>query len=77
MSDGYMAVYGDCFACHQPFMFDPDTVPSVPIDPVTGTTPELGGDPARAVRQPVCPMCIDRANIERARRGLPPHRTGR
>jgi hypothetical protein len=67
-----MAVFGPCFMCGQPFSFDPDQVTSVPIDPVTGLPPDLGGQAGRAVRQPICPPCCKRANVERAKRGLEP-----
>jgi hypothetical protein len=59
-----------CYACKQPFAFDPDRVTSVSIDPVTGLPPDLGGDPGRARREPLCPRCCRIANVERAARGL-------
>ena len=59
-----------CFMCKQPFAFDPDRVTSISIDPVTGLPPDLGGDPGRARREPLCPPCCIAANVERARRGL-------
>lgn len=74
MTDGYMFAFGPCWACKQLFGFDPDAVPSIPIDPVTGRPPDLGGDPERAVRQPICPACIDEANRQRALVDLPPIR---
>ena len=46
-----------CFMCKQPFAFDPDRVTSISIDPVTGLPPDLGGDPGRARREPLCPPC--------------------
>jgi hypothetical protein len=61
---------GPCVGCRDVFAFDPDTVPSIPIDPQTGLPPDLGGDPARAVRRPICPGCLELANIEPRRRGL-------
>lgn len=60
---------GPCGACKNPFSFDPDTVPSVPVDPETGLPPDMGGDPARAIRMPICPACCRRANVERRKTG--------
>lgn len=68
---GGMVVIGPCFSCQNPFMFDVDRVQSIPIDPETGTPPDMGGDPARAVRQPICPTCCRTANVERRQQGLP------
>lgn len=77
MTDGPEVALGLCFTCKQPFAFDPVTVPSVPIDPVTGLPPDLGGDAGRARREPICPDCVQRVNVERQRRGLPLLREGR
>lgn len=60
-----------CWSCKSPFMFDPDKVPSIPIDPETNRPPDLGGDAGRAVRQPICPSCCKAANVQRRREGLP------
>jgi len=65
-----MIALGPCWACHRLFEFHPDLVQSVPIDPVTGLPPDMGGDPARAQREPLCPACCAEANIERRARGL-------
>jgi hypothetical protein len=70
MSMGFMVVFGACFMCGQPFSFDADRVTSVPIDPVTGKPPDLGGDPERARKEPICPPCCRRANVIRAQNGL-------
>ena len=67
---GYMAVFGACFVCKVPFYFHPDLVASVPIDPVTGLPPDLGGDPDRAQREPICPSCCHLANVERRQAGM-------
>lgn len=72
--EGRMAAFAPCFMCGEPFFFDPDTVISVPIDPVSGLPPDLGGDPGRAVRRPLHPACVAAASAERVARGLPPHR---
>lgn len=69
---GAFFALGPCWTCKQLFQYDPDTVPSVPIDPVTGLAPDLGGDPDRARREPICPACVARINPQRAARGLPP-----
>lgn len=54
---GYMSAMAPCFGCGEVFSFNPDRVPSIPID---------------GVRQPVCQACIDRANPRRVANGLPP-----
>lgn len=69
---GFVFVLGPCFVCGQPFTFNPTLVPSVPIDPVTKRPPDLGGDPERARREPVCASCVERANVLRERNGLAP-----
>lgn len=66
-----MLVTGHCVRCKAPFSFDPERVPSIPIDPENGLPPDLGGDPSRAVREPVCPSCCKAVNPERRRRGQP------
>lgn len=63
---------GPCFMCGVPFWFDPETVTSVRIDPVTGLAPDLGGDPERARREPLCPPCCRAANRIRRPGGLEP-----
>jgi hypothetical protein len=67
---GVMIAMGPCLGCQRMFAFDPDRVPALAVDPETRLTPELGGDPGRAVREPVCPSCCKAANPERARRGF-------
>ena len=73
MSDepGHLAAIGPCFGCKRRFAFDPDTVNSIPIDPDNGLPPDMGGDPAKAVKQPVCPDCIEAANAQRRKDGRP------
>jgi hypothetical protein len=58
--------------CRTPFAYHPDLVASVQVDPQTGQPPDLGGDPERAVREPLCPRCCRLANPLRAQRGLEP-----
>ena len=53
----YMAVIGECAACHRLFHFNANLVPSLVID---------------GVRQPICQSCVDRANVKREQNGLPP-----
>jgi hypothetical protein len=73
MSDRYAVLaIGPCWACKQPFAFDPRTVTSVWVDPVTQLPPELGGDRARADRQPICCGCVALVNEQRAKRGAEP-----
>jgi hypothetical protein len=43
-------------------LFDPDTVTSIPIDPDRQLPPDLGGDPDKAIRMPLCPGCVTRAS---------------
>jgi hypothetical protein len=73
-----MIAVGPCWACRRTFGYDPDLVPSVPIDPHNGKPPDIGshdGTPgqvrARSIRQPLCPECVATVNDERAARGLP------
>jgi hypothetical protein len=69
---GYAMVLGDCFACKRPFMFNPTHVPSVLIDPANGLPPDMGGDPGRARREPLCEACVTRANVARMDGGKAP-----
>lgn len=69
MSEGVLIALGRCWACKRSLVFDPDRVPSVPIDPETNTPPDLGGDASRSVLQPVCRECCELANADRIRRG--------
>jgi hypothetical protein len=61
---GYMLAYGVCWSCGQPFAFNPDLVPSVPVLPDGRIGP--GGE-----RQPICRTCATRANENRREAGLP------
>jgi hypothetical protein len=57
------------------FAFDPDLVPSIPVDPFTQLPPDVAvaRDPAldfdrvreRAINRPVCRTCVDRSNAIR------------
>lgn len=72
MSEGMFAAIGPCCLCDTRFSFDPDRVVVILMDPVTGLPPDLGGDPSRAEKLPVCPDCVRKLKQERAKRGLPP-----
>lgn len=64
-----MAVYAPCFACKRPFLFHPDLVPSIPIDPTNGLPADMGGDPAKVEREPICRSCVQEANANRLAAG--------
>ena len=66
---GWQIVVAECFACKRPFGFNPFRVPSVPIDLVTGLPPDMGGDAARAERQPICRDCMAQINASRVAAG--------
>ena len=55
---GYALGMGTCYACKQPFAFNPNKVPSIRID---------------GVREPVCGHCMELVNKRREEMGLPPH----
>jgi hypothetical protein len=61
----YMFVMGPCYTCGALMTYNPDHVPSIPIDPATGQSAPGG------VRQAVCAACVRRANPERVKNGLP------
>lgn len=58
MNDEVMFAFGGCVCCHRPFAFNPLSVPSIVVD---------------GKREPVCRSCMDLANAERVRQGVPPH----
>ena len=55
---GYLFMVEHCYACHQPFTCNPDLVPSIRNE--------------QGVRQGICQSCVELANPERVKRGLPP-----
>lgn len=57
----YMTLMCRCYTCGAPLLCNPLRVPSVPAH--LTTTGE---------KEPVCKACVDRANPQRAKRGLPP-----
>lgn len=64
------AILGHCFGCKSPFLFSAETVLSIPIDPETNLPPDMGGDPERAEKEPLCNSCGSRINENRKRQGL-------
>ncbi len=66
-----MVAMSPCFGCGRVFAFDPDSVPAIRIDPQTRKPPEGAEAQARSVAEPVCPSCARRANLQRAKLGLP------
>lgn len=69
---GASIAFGSCYVHGGPFLFNPEQVPCVRVNPETGVPPDLeGSDPAGAVSVPVCPACAAAANVERRKAGLP------
>lgn len=68
MSDPQFLALGRCFTCDKAFDFDPESVTTVLIDPVTNRPPDVGPDAERidpdpiavdrAVPKLVCPECV-------------------
>lgn len=56
-SMNYVFVIGNCVCCGLPFSFNPHRVPSVRVD---------------GVREPICRVCVERANPLRVAKGLDP-----
>jgi hypothetical protein len=54
---GFMLAHGECYGCKRFFSFNPDLVPSIRIN---------------GNREPVCQSCVDAANPQRLKNGLPP-----
>lgn len=72
MEEGQLIATGRCGLCGNLFNFDPDTVPSIFLDPGTGLPPDIGGTPAdQAQKEPVCPPCVAEFNRQRRAAGLP------
>ena len=75
MNEGQYIGFGRCWSCRRQFTFDPELVPSVPIDPVTGLPPDVDEqirqvEPVqlaieRAVKQPLCRNCVELVNAVR------------
>ncbi len=62
-----------CYTCREPFGFNPETVPSVYVNPATGQVLEEHEDKRTGVKQPICPACVRVINAARQNRGLAPH----
>jgi hypothetical protein len=54
---GYVTAMGNCVVCRKLFSFNPMRVPAITI---AGT------------KEPVCAECVELANPERIKNGLPP-----
>jgi len=54
---GFVSIIGMCVSCKRMFSFHPNKVPSLTVN---GT------------REPICKTCVDRANVLRKQKGLPP-----
>jgi len=67
---GWMIAVAPCIVCGRRFAFDVDRVQAVLMDRETMLTPDLGGDPDRAQREPICPACCKLANVIRRQAGL-------
>ena len=53
----YMMIMGPCYCCKALMSYNPNTVPSLPVD---------------GVRQAICRACIEQANPKRIANGLEP-----
>ena len=76
MSEGGFIAFAHCWSCSFGFTFDPDLVPSIPIDPQTNLPLDIEPSPdgleaarARAVKQPICASCMAASNAKRRREG--------
>lgn len=58
---GVMTLMCTCYTCGRTFLCSPTKVPSAPANLTTTGT-----------KEPVCEHCVNRANPERIRNGLPP-----
>lgn len=70
---GISLAVGNCWVCGRRFLFDPDEVPIVYIDPAT-TEPPDPDDPeavARSKRRQICERCAKNVSTDRHNLGLP------
>ena len=69
----YLVAFAPCYACGRLFPFDPELVPSIPVDLVNRLPADVGehGPGAIFQRLPVCRDCIGRANENRRATGRP------
>lgn len=65
---GYVYLTSACYACHQPFSYHPNKVPSIRVPGLI-----VDGAPLSGPREPICRSCMDFVNEVRVRDGLPPH----
>jgi hypothetical protein len=63
---GTTIAMGICWSCGRAFGFNPDWVPSIPIDPMSNE-PAIGGE-----RRPLCELCVTAANERRVQNGGQP-----
>jgi hypothetical protein len=77
----YEVAMGECYVHGGRFMFDPERVPVVLIDPVTNRPPDVdehgnrrgftSEELERTVKRPYCPECGRQLNAAARARGLP------
>lgn len=73
---------GECWEHKGQFGYNPETVVRILIDPMTAMPPDLDAQGrrkivtpevrARSIQVVVCDPCVARANLGRAKHGLPP-----
>jgi len=61
----YMMVIGECFGCKRLFSFNADKCPSIRIG-------KDGKPDPYGKREPICKLCVDKANPIRQENGLEP-----
>lgn len=67
----------NCCVCSATFTLgEPERVPSVMVDPVTKLPPDMGGDPERAKKTPICPPCFVQVERKRVAAGKAPWPSG-
>ena len=57
---GYVMGMGSCLGCGKVFTFNPMKVPTI-------------RDPKSGEKEPICGICMHKANVRREEMGLPPH----
>lgn len=65
MSDGHAIVMSPCFGCGRVFGYNPHKVPSIRVN-------SRGESSPTGSREPICEVCVERANVQRAENGLDP-----
>lgn len=56
---GFYFAFSPCYGRSRPFSYNPELVPSIMVE---------------GVREPVCAVCVERANPQRVENGLEPIR---